>query len=96
MDAIKDVVTEVLRGLKTNKKGLAEDNPELLLRRILSKKDIGHVTFRYLRNGTLGITVDSSGWLYQLSLRKEKLLAKLNKKPFVKIKDIRFYLGDVQ
>ncbi len=93
MDTIKDIVTDVIRGLKTKKR--AQDGPELLLKRILPKKELGHVKFRYLRKGILGISVDSSSWLYQLNLQKPQLLVKLGKKPPT-IKDIRFYIGETQ
>ncbi|MFA5356262.1 MAG: DciA family protein [Candidatus Omnitrophota bacterium] len=95
MDAIKDVVNEVIKGLQHQKGRTAKEGPEFLLKRALRKKEISHARFRYLRNGVLGITVDSSGWLYQLSLRKQGLLEKLSGKPG-NIKDIRFYLGDMQ
>jgi len=93
MEAIKDIITDVIHGLKTKKR--AKDKPEFLLKRALSKKELGHVKFRYLRKGILGITVDSSGWLYQLNLQKPGLLAKLGKKSQA-IKDIRFYIGEIE
>jgi hypothetical protein len=93
MDTIKDVVAGVLKGLKEKKH--SQDGPELLLKRILPKKELGHVKFRYLRKGILGITVDSSSWLYQLNLQKPVLLAKIGKK-FKSIKDMRFYIGETK
>jgi len=91
MQTIKDIIPDVIRGLETKKR--AKDEPELLLRRVLPKKEQGHIKFRYLRKGILGITVDSSSWLYQLNLQKPGLLVKLGKKSKT-IKDIRFYIGE--
>ena len=91
MDKIKDVVTEVIQGLK-NRQPLKDASAELL-KQILPKKELRHVSFRYCRRGTLGITVDSSVWLYQLNLQKPALLAKLARKS-KGIKDIRFYIGE--
>ncbi len=93
MQTIKDIIPDVIRGLEAKKR--AQDEPELLLKRALSEKELGHVKFRYLRKGILGITVDSSSWLYQLNLQKPGLLAKLGKQPKA-IKDIRFYIGETQ
>ncbi len=93
METIKDIIPDVIRGLEAKKR--AQDEPELLLKGVLSKKELGHVKFRYLRKGILGITVDSSSWLYQLNLQKPGLLAKLGKKSKA-IKDIRFYIGETQ
>jgi len=93
MEKIKDIVIDVIQGLEAKKR--AQDEPELLLKRVLPKKELGHVKFRYLRKGVLGITVDSSAWIYQLNLQKPELLAKLGKKSKA-IKDIRFYIGETQ
>lgn len=93
MDTIKDIVYDLMRGLKTRKP--PKEDPELLLKKTLSKKELGHVKFRYLRKGILGITIDSSVRLYQLNLQKEDLLNKMRKKSGA-IKDIRFYLGETQ
>jgi hypothetical protein len=95
MDQIKKIVTDVMQDLRVQKKKGAQDNPALLLKRLLPKKELGHVKFRYLRKGVLGITVDSSGWIYQLNLQKPGLLERLAKKHRV-IKDIRFYIGETQ
>ncbi len=91
MQTIKDVIADVLEGLKVKKE--SKDAPEQLLRRVLRKKEIEHTKFRYFHKGVLGITVDSSAWLYQLNLQKPKLLEKLSKKSR-EIKDIHFYIGE--
>jgi hypothetical protein len=93
MEKIKDVVADVLKGWKEKKH--AQDEPELLLPKILSKRELRHVKFRYLRKGVLGITVDSSSWLYQFNLQKPGLLAKIGKKSKA-IKEIRFYIGEIE
>jgi len=93
MQTIKDIIPDVIRSLETKKR--AQDEPEFLLKQVLPKKELGHVKFRYLRKGILGITVDSSSWLYQLNLQKPGLLAKLGKKSQA-IQDIRFYIGETQ
>jgi len=92
VEAIKDIVGDVIGKLQAKKS--AKDAPELLLKEALLKKESAHANFRYLRKGILGVTVDSSGWLYHLNLQKAGLLAKLGKKSKA-IKDIRFYIGEI-
>ncbi len=90
---IKDIITDVIQELEVKRH--AKDEPALLLKRVLLKRELGHVKFRYLHKGVLGITVDSSAWVYQLNLQKPELLVKLGNKSKA-IKDIRFYIGETQ
>ncbi|MFH0912938.1 MAG: DciA family protein [Candidatus Omnitrophota bacterium] len=93
METIKDIVADLMQGLKAS--GPTKDDPEGFIKKVLSKRELQHVKFRYFRRGILGIAVDSSARLYQLSLQKTALIAKLAKKS-KNIKDIRFYIGETQ
>jgi len=93
MDTIKDVIGTFFKELQQKQQIRQKDNPEFLLKKVLTKKEIQHIKFNYFRAGTLGIYVDSSSWLYYLSLKKNTLLHKL-KKCSNEIKDIRFSLGE--
>jgi hypothetical protein len=95
MEVIKDTIASVLRGLEKKRSGGPGDDPEFLLRQVLTKKELEHVRIGYFRKGVLGVNVDSSAWLYFLTLNKEKLLVKLNSISSV-VKDIRFRLGEVK
>lgn len=55
----------------------------------LAKRERRHARCSMLRNGVLTVNVDSSVWLYQLSLRKEEFLKILG------LKDIRFKIGKI-
>ncbi len=90
MESIKNTVNNVM-GLLVAKKNLSHHSPETLLKKTLTKKELQHIKFRYFRKGILGISVDSSGWLYQMNLKKEGLLERLGKN--INVKDIRFRLG---
>lgn len=81
-----------MQGLKKRKP--PKDDPQLLLKKALSKQELQHVKFRYFRRGVLGVAVDSSVRLYNLNLRKSVLLAKLAQKSSA-IKDMRFYIGEI-
>lgn len=95
MEVIKDTIKNVIEGLKERQKGLDKNDPGVLLKKILTKKESGHIKCNYFNKGVLDVSVDSSVVLYQLSLQKEGLLAKLNNKSEV-VKNIRFHLGDVR
>lgn len=92
MEAIKNTVDAVMHTLKTGKGAGVGPAIEDALKKSLTKKEIRHIKFNYFKRGTLSISVDSSGWLYQLSLKKEDLLAGL-RRDLKDIKNIRFRLG---
>lgn len=95
MEAIKETVHNVIKSLEIKSRRSSKDNPQRLLKRAFTKKELGHVEFNYLKKGILGLKVDSSPWLYSLSLQKEGILAKLRKKS-AEIKEVRFYLGEIR
>ncbi|MDD2689125.1 MAG: DciA family protein [Candidatus Omnitrophica bacterium] len=92
METIKDTIKNVMKGFKAQKNG---DNPQGLLKKTLTKRELAHIKFNYFKKGVLGWNVDSSSWLYKLSLEKEDILQGLNKKNKT-IKDIRFRIGEVK
>lgn len=84
-----------MRGWTAQTKQDAANNPEAWLKRTLATTELRHIKFNYFKKGILSINVDSSGWLYNLSLQKEDLLARL-KKNCNTIKEIRFRIGEVK
>lgn len=95
METIKDTVQNIIEDLKIKKKRSATGDPEALFKKSLTKAEVRHIKFNYFKRGIVNINVDSSSWLYHLSLRKEKLLAKLMQRSAA-IKDIRFRLGEIR
>ena len=95
MEQIKDTVQQVLQGLKIKKLASPDEDPAAWLKKTLTKKESGHIRFKYFRNGILYVDVDSSGWLYSLSLKKERVLNKLNQDKRG-VKDIRFRIGETK
>jgi len=94
MEAIKDTVINVIEDLKAKKTKIS-NNPQALLKRVLTKKESQHIKFNYSKKGILSLYVDSSSWLYILTLQKEELLARINKKSNT-VKDIRFRIGEIK
>ncbi len=92
MERIKDTINSVLQGLM-DKKAPCGVIPEEVVKKILTKKEYGHIKFNYFKKGVLGLSVDSSSWLYSLNLKKEGLLQKL-KTDMPDIKNIRFFIGE--
>jgi len=92
METIKDTLRHVISVLEAKKNNLPGGNPQEWMERAFNKKELRHIKFHYFRQGVLGMSVDSSAWLYHFNLKKEDLMAQFNKKDAV-VKNIRFCLG---
>ena len=95
MEKIKDTIELVIRDLLAKKGGLNDEGPEAWLRKVLTKNELGHIKLQYFRKGILGLSVDSSSWMYSLGLKKEIILNKL-KKYSADVKEVRFCIGDLK
>ena len=93
MEVIKATVDSVMQGLKKKKAAAPADEPQEWLKKVLTKKELGHIKFNYFKKGVINVNVDSSSWLYGLTLKKEELLEGLRKQSS-KIKDIHFRIGE--
>lgn len=83
-------VSVTLTSLVNKYKTLAKDSPERKLKKHLTKNEFQHIKFCYIKRRVMTINVDSSVWLYALSLRKQDLSKKLG------VQDIVFRLGDIR
>lgn len=92
--AIKGVVDAVLKGLR-NKEPLPEDKLLYQWTRVV-KGSLGKHSKPIAWTGTrVIVNVDSSGYLYELNLRKEKILSELKKRlGEEKLDKIQFRLGE--
>jgi len=95
MEKIKDTIQTVIHSLEGKYKYPDSDDPTQLLKKVLTKKELQHIKFNYFKKGVLGVSVDSSAWLYKLSLEKESLLSQMQKGSAF-IKDIRFRIGEIK
>ena len=95
METIKETIAGIMQGLASKKEGGFLNNPEAFLRKALTKKECKHIKFKYFKKGIVGVSVDSSSWLFDFNLKKEHLLAQLCAKTDT-IKDIRFHLGEIK
>jgi len=94
VEAIKATVDVFIKSLKEKQGKNPLDDPEGLLKKTLTKKELGHIKFKYFKAGVIGLDVDSSSWLYKFSLQKEELLDKMRKHQTA-VKDIRFRIGEI-
>ena len=77
------------------KKSVFQDaGPQQWLKKALTKKELGHIRIKYFNKGVLGLDVDSSVWLYILSLKKEELL-KILQKDIPELKNIILRIGEI-
>ena len=83
-----------MRELESKKSNSCGADPHLWLKKALTKKELGHIKVKYFSKGVLGLSVDSSAWLYILSLKKEELLAAL-KKENPGLKNINLRIGEI-
>ena len=94
MEPIKETIIGLIHSWESRKKDDLAEDPDELLKKILTKKEIGHIKVDYFRKGILGLSVDSSSWLYHLNLRKKQILEGLQKESR-NIKEIRLRIGEV-
>jgi len=95
MDTIKSTVINVMESLAAKKERDCDDNPQWWLNKVLAKGAREHIKINYFKKGILSLNIDSSSWLYSLTLQKEEILAKLGKCSS-DIKDIRLRIGAIK
>ena len=94
MEPLKNTLDGLMRQLGAKKTAFQNTGPQQWLKKALTKKELGHIRVKYFSKGILGLSVDSSAWLYILSLKKEELLKEL-KKENPGLKNINFCIGEV-
>ncbi|MCK9432083.1 MAG: hypothetical protein PHQ84_02280 [Candidatus Omnitrophica bacterium] len=94
MENLKKTLDGVMRRLSAKQEVFCDNGPQGWLKKALTKKELGHIKIKYFNKGILGIDVDSSVWLYVLSLKKETLLKTLQKND-PGLKNIYFRIGDI-
>ncbi|MFH1853812.1 MAG: DUF721 domain-containing protein [Candidatus Omnitrophota bacterium] len=92
---IKEIINKVLRRLE--KKG--SNKTEKILgawQKIAGGPALNHSRPVSVKRGIITVEVDSSTWLYTLSLKKKEILSGLQKElKEERIKDIRLRIGDI-
>ena len=94
MEQIKDIVKTVITGLSPNKRKSQEGIFEIW-QDVLGNKAAKHTKIMGIKNAKLMVNVDSSVWLFQLHLRRSRLLKKL-RGIMNGLEGINFRIGKVQ
>lgn len=93
MELLKNTLDNLMHRLGAKKTAFQDAGPQQWLKKALTKRELGHIRVKYFSKGVLGLSVDSSAWLYILSLKKEALLKEL-KKENPELKNINFRIGE--
>jgi len=94
MELLKNTLETVMKELSAKKNASSDADCQEWLKKTLTKKELGHIKVKYFSKGVLSVSVNSSSWLYALSLKKEELLNKL-KKEHPSVKNIIFRIGEI-
>ena len=94
MDKIKDIIREVISKI-SEKKFESQDKIERIWYSILEKQELKHTRFVGIKNGQVSVHVDSPAWLYQMKMKKNKILKRL-KDEVPEVVNLYFRIGKVK
>jgi hypothetical protein len=92
MDNIKNIIQDVVKGINIQKND--ELSFDFLLNSILTEKEKKHAAILGLNGKTLTLVVDSSLWIYQLNMKKNKMLKGIQQY-IPEIENIKLKIGKV-
>ncbi|MFC1675170.1 DciA family protein [Candidatus Omnitrophota bacterium] len=95
MEGIKHTIQGVFRAMEKRSIQAAGEDPQRIFKDVLAPRERKHARISAFKNGVVHIRVDSSGWLYQMNLGRDVLLAKLRRRSS-KVKDLRLRLGQIK
>lgn len=87
----KSVISE-LSGEKLTK----EERIKKIWQKAAGRKFSGHTQPASFKKKRLVINVDSSGWLFELTMKKDKIKTRLNRMLKENIEELRFRIGEVE
>jgi len=94
MDDIKDIISKVIGDI-AEKNPCSYDKVERIWQNLLNKQELKHTKLMGVKDETLLVRVDSPVWLYQMRMRKLRILKRL-KEEILDIKQIRFEIGTIK
>ncbi|MCA9407799.1 MAG: DUF721 domain-containing protein [Candidatus Omnitrophica bacterium] len=94
MDNIKDIIKSVIEDI-SYKKGDGTNPIEVAWKEVLNGKEVEHTKIIGEKDKFLSIYVDTPAWLYQMKIKKNTILKKLQEKGF-SFRGIYFKLGKVK
>lgn len=94
MDNIKDIIGQVI-GKISAKEINTDERLHRAWQNILEKDELKHTVLQGVKDKKVSILVDSPAWLYQMRLKKGKLVEKL-KDIIPDIENISFKIGKIK
>jgi len=91
-----DIVKSVIGAWDKQSQGLTKDKIEKIWEDVAGKKFVTHSKPVSFKKAKLIINVDSSGWLYELTLRRQEIIKKLKQRiKEKKLEEIQFRIGEL-
>ncbi|MFH0877055.1 MAG: DciA family protein [Candidatus Omnitrophota bacterium] len=94
MENVKDVLKDVLHDLLKKQKNLNADKVQAAWGKIVGPKANRHTKIVHITKDKIWIHVDSSAWLYEMNLHKERIRKEL--RGALEIQEVVFRLGSVK
>jgi hypothetical protein len=95
MEKLADALKQVLDELADKRAREGACSVQERFAEILTEREREHAQAAFLRKGILGVTVDSSSWLYYFTTRKAKLIEALL--PHISgLREIKFSVGTLK
>ncbi|VAX37471.1 hypothetical protein MNBD_UNCLBAC01-533 [hydrothermal vent metagenome] len=91
MDNVKNIIQDVI-GKIANREKQEYEKIERIWQNILKEQELKHTHLSGVKDGVVFVLVDSPAWLYQMKIRKRRILDRL-KDEIEEIKNIYFKLG---
>ena len=94
--SIENIVKEIIKDL-SGKGRVSEEEIGRAWEEAAGHKAAAHTKPVLIKKSVLTVNVDNSGWLYELTIKKGKLLSKLDGKIRGKqLKGLRFRIGEIK
>lgn len=94
MDNIKDVVNQVIEKISI-KQPVEQGKIDRIWQNVLNEQELKHTCLEGIKDGKLSVNVDSPAWLYQMQIRRTKILERL-KDELPDIKSVFFRIGKIK
>ncbi|MBU0468649.1 MAG: DUF721 domain-containing protein [Candidatus Omnitrophica bacterium] len=94
MDNIKDVVNQVIEKISI-KQPFDQGKIDRIWRNVLNEQELQHTSLEGVNDGMLSVKVDSPAWLYQMKIKKNRILERL-KEELPDIKSVVFRIGKIK
>jgi len=92
---IRDVARDVIRHL-SKERSSREERIKKVWQKVVGEKFYPHTQPVSFRKSKLVVNVDSSAWLYELTMRKQRIVSKLKKVLKNDFKELRFRIGKIE